>query len=246
LTTWSTGQTLPRLEGLCRISFHLGIPLLGIAQGNIQNGVSRSPVKRLVGSGGRDLRLDDHSEAAAGRTDHTRGGKLTECEIAQAVSCALEENPPPSLYKLAKRLGYANSVGLKRNHPEACVELGLKQIGWRQQTLEQLRTKLEEAFLDEEPRAVKQVCRDIGVREKVIHDQFPDLKLRLRDRHAAWLLTDRSRKQLQLEFAVKKAVQRVQDCGEYPSANNVLADSNSLRFAGWERLQAAINKARNA
>lgn len=30
LTTWSTGQTLPRLDGLCRISFHLAIPLLGL------------------------------------------------------------------------------------------------------------------------------------------------------------------------------------------------------------------------
>jgi hypothetical protein len=247
LTTWSTGQTLPRLEGLCRISFHTGIPLLGLVQGNIQKVVSCSPVNRLVGSGDRDLHLDDRqSGTATSGTQHTAGVKLADFEIAKAVTGALEEKPPPSLYKLAKRLGYANSVGVKRHHPEACIELGLKRIAWRQQTLEQLRSKLEEALSDEIPRTVKQVCRDIGVREKVIHDQFPDLKLRLRDRHAAWLLTDRSRKQLQLEFAVKRAVQRVQDCGEYPSANNVLADSNSLRFAGWERLQAAINKARNA
>jgi len=109
-----------------------------------------------------------------------------------------------------------------------------------------LRSKLEEALLDEVPRAVKQVCRDVGVREQVIHDHFPDLKRKLRDRHTAWLATERSHKQLQLEFAVKKAVQRVQDRGEYPSANNVLADSDSLKFAGWERLQAAINKARRA
>jgi predicted ArsR family transcriptional regulator len=122
----------------------------------------------------------------------------------------------------------------------------LKRIAWRRQSMEQLRSKLEEALLDEVPRAVKQVCRDVGVHEKVVHDHFPDLKRRLQDRHAAWVVTDRSRKQLQFEFAVKKAVQRVQDCGEYPSANNVLADSNSLRFAGWERLQAAINKARRA
>jgi hypothetical protein len=105
-----------------------------------------------------------------------------------------------------------------------------------------LRSNLEGALRDEVPRAVKQVCRDLGVREAVILTYFPDLKRKLRDRHTAWLTAERSRKQLQLEFAVKKAVQRVQDCGEYPSANNVLAHSNSLKFAGWERLQAAINK----
>jgi hypothetical protein len=88
--------------------------------------------------------------------------------------------------------------------------------------------------------------RDIGVREVIILTHFPDLKRKLRDRHTAWLATERSRKQMQFEFAVKKAVQRVQGRGEYPSANNVLADSNSLKFAGWERLQAAINKAHKA
>lgn len=247
LTTWSTGQTLPRLDGLCRISFHLAIPLLGLVQGNIPTGGIRSSVKRLVGSCDRGLRLDNRqSGTAASSTHHTAGGKLTDFDIAQAVTGALEEKPPPSLYKLAKRLGYANSVGLKRHHPEACVELSSKWIAWRQHTIEQLRSKLEEALLDEVPRAVKQVCRDVGVCEKVIRDRFPDLKRKLQDRHTAWLATERSRKQLQLEFAVKKAVRRVQDRGEYPSANNILAESNSLKFAGWERLQSAINKARKA
>ncbi len=141
---------------------------------------------------------------------------------------------------------YANSIGLKRRNPEACIELSSKRIAWRQHTIEQLRSKLEEALLDEVPRAVKQVCRDVGVCERVIRDRFPDLKRKLQDRHTAWLATERSRKQLQLEFAVKKAVRRVQDRGEYPSANNILAESNSLKFAGWERLQSAINKARKA
>jgi hypothetical protein len=174
------------------------------------------------------------------------GVKLSHSQAVKALDDALAETPPPSLYGLAKRLGYANSIALKRHHPDACVELTLKRIAWRQHTLDQLRSKLEEALFDEVPRAVKQICKDIGVREKVILTRFPDLKRKLRDRHTAWLATDRSRKQLELEFAVRKAVQRVQDRGEYPSANNILADSNSLKFAGWERLQAAINKARKA
>jgi hypothetical protein len=250
LTTWSTGQTLPRLDGLCRISFHLAIPLLGLVQGNVPTGRVRTSVKTLVNLGDRESRLDDRQSETEPRntfsSPHGVRAKLTGCEIAQALTGALEENPPPSLYELAKRFGYANSVGLKRHHPEACVELTLRRIAWHQHTIEQLRSKLDEALLDEVPRAVKQICRDIGIREKVIQDHFPDLKCKLRDRHTAWLDTDRARKQLQFEFAVKKAVQRVQDCGGYPSANNVLADSNALKYAGWERLQAAINKARKA
>jgi hypothetical protein len=244
------GQTLPRLDGLCRISFHLGIPLLALVQGHLPAGRIRSSVRRLLNSYDHDLRLGNRQSVTepsnADLIPQSVGGKLTDFEVTQTLAYALGENPPPSLYELAKRLGYANSISLKRHHPEACVELNLKRIAWRQHTIEQVRSKLDEALLDEVPRAVKQICRDIGIREKVVQDHFPDLKRKLRDRHTAWLDTDRSKKQLQFEFAVKKAVQRVQDCGGYPSANNVLADSSALKYAGWERLQAAINKARKA
>jgi TniQ len=250
LTTWSVGQVLPRLDGLCRISFHLGIPLLDLVQGNLPAGLIRTSVSRLFDSRDLDLSRSNGRSGTglrnANLTPMNVGVKLPHFQAAQALEDALAETPPPSLYRLAKRLGYANSISLKRHHPDACVELTSKRIAWRQHTLDQLRSKLEEALFDEVPRAVKQICRDIGVREKVILTRFPDLKRKLRDRHTAWLATDRSRKQLELEFAVKTAVQRVQDRGEYPSANNILADSNSLKFAGWERLQAAINKARKA
>jgi TniQ len=250
LTTWLTGQTLPRLEGLCRISFYLAIPLLDLVQGNVLAERSRSSIDRLVDSCVAELCLGDRqSEIGPSNTQQfprSVGAKFTDFEIEQALIGALGENPPPSLYALAKRVGYANSVGLKRHHPQACDQLSAKRIAWRHQSMEQLRSRLEETLLDEVPRTVKAVCRDVGVREKVIRDRFPDLARRLQNRHCAWLTTERSRKQLQFEFAVKKAVRRVQDRGEYPSANNVLADSNSLKFAGWERLQTAINKARRA
>jgi hypothetical protein len=251
LTTWSIGQTLPRLDGLCRISFHMGIPLLALVQGNIPAGRIHSSITGPLDSHNCDLSCGNkQSETELGNATSSipmnAGVKLAHFQTTQALADALAETPPPSAYKLAKRLGYANSTGLKRHHPHSYNELTSKRIAWRQHTLDELRTRLERALLDEVPRAVKQICRDIGVREVVILTHFPDLKRKLRDRHTTWLATERSRKQLQLEFAVKKAVQRVQNRGEYPSANNVLADSNSLKFAGWERLQAAINKARNA
>jgi len=248
LTTWSIGEVLPRLDGLCRISFHLGIPLLGLLQGSLPVERISSSVTKLLAAHNRDVRSDNkHSETELRNASPMNVGvKLTPSQTAQVLADALAETPPPSPGRLAKRLGYANSIGLKRHHPHAYIELISKGIAWRQHAFGELRSKLERALLDEVPRAVKQICRDIGVREAVVLTQFPDLKRMLRNRHTEWLVTERSREQLQFEFDVKKAVQRVQDLGGYPSANNVLTDSNSLKFAGWERLQAAINKARKA
>lgn len=248
LTTWSVGEVLPRLDGLCRISFHLGIPLLGLLQGNIHVARIRFSVAKLIEAPNRDLHPGYRRQGTESGNESTmnQGVKLTPFQTAQVLANALAETPPPSVGGLAKRLGYANSLGLKRHHPHAYIELTSKGIAWRQHAFSELRSKLERALLDEVPRAVKQICRDIRVREAVVLTHFPDLKRMLRNRHAEWLATERSRKQLQFEFDVKKAVQRVHDLGGYPSANNVLADSNSLNFAGWERLQAAINKARKA
>lgn len=187
LTTWSVGQVLPRLDGLCRISFHLGIPLLGLIQGNTPAGRIRSSVTRLLDSHNRDLSRGNRQSGSGLRNASLIpmdvGAKLTHFQTAQALADALAETPPPSLYRLSKHLGYANSIGLKRHHPDACIELTCKRIAWRQHTLDQLRLKLERSLLDEVPRAVKQICRDIGACEKIILTHFPDLMCKLRDRH---------------------------------------------------------------
>ncbi len=151
----------------------------------------------------------------------------------------------PIANRLAKQLELANACLLRRRHPAVCKELRTKRSEALAKKMANLVCALETALQETTSRSVKQIAKDLGIREEVISRHFPELKRQLRIKYLSWRATARREEQKRIEATVKKTVQGIRSCGEYPSAGRVLDREPRLRSAGWEKLQRAIQKACN-
>jgi len=236
LTTWASGTVRPRLGGLCRLSFQLRAPLLDLIRGNIQ-----SPQMSI---GLENLRQTIAGIRGASPRASASGGALPPKEQSlHALIRATEEPFPPSPRSVEKQLGIRCRNLLRRRHPAAYRELCKKRENASAQKMDALRQALQMTTLDGVPRSVKQISKDLGIREEFVSRHFPELKSHLRSRYISWRKSERRKEQNRIEATVKNTVQELEILHEYPSAGRVLDRVPSLRSAGWHRLQRAIQKA---
>jgi hypothetical protein len=168
---------------------------------------------------------------------------VTEFQTEAALRQALLSTPPPTLDFVAKRLGLINSSLLRKRHSDMCDDLLRKHRSWRAKEIEQMRTHLEAALAETEPRSPKQILNNYGISQKLCREEFRELKQALHDRYIQWQLDVRRQKQEVFKLNVAETVKTLLEQGTYPSAGNVLAACPSLRSGGWDRLQRAIRGA---
>jgi transcriptional regulator with XRE-family HTH domain len=248
LTTWARGETLPRLDGLCKLSFSIGAPLVDLLLGKITCArasfflINTSDGSRLDGPRA-DAEANTSREISPPKRKVSADKPVTEFQTEAALRQALLSTPPPTLDFVAKRLGLINSSLLRKRHSDMCDDLLRKHRSWRAKEIEQMRTHLEAALAETEPRSPKQILNNYGISQKLCREEFPELKQALHDRYIQWQLDVRRQKQEVFKLNVAETVKMLLERGTYPSAGNVLATCPSLRSGGWDRLQRAIRGA---
>ncbi len=236
LTTWASGAVRPRLGGLCRLSFQLRAPLLDLIRGNIH-----SPEMSV---GLDNLRQTIEGFRGASRRASACGGAHpTKDQTLDALIRATEEPFPPTPRSVEKQLGIRCRNLLRRRHPTAYHELCKKREAASAQRMDALQQALKMAAVEGVPRSVKQISKDLGIREEFLSRHFSELKSQLRARYRLWRTSERRKEQNRIEVTVKKTVQELKRLHEYPSVGRILGRAPSLRSAGWHRLQRAIGKA---
>lgn len=235
LTTWASGTVRPRIGGLCRLSFQLRAPLLDLIRGNIHSPDMTAGLENLR----RTIeRIRDASPRAS------VGGALpTKEQTFDALIRATEESSPPTPRSIERQLGIRCRNLLRGRHPIVYRELCRKRRAAAAQRMDTIEHALKMTAIDDVPRSVKQISKDLGIREEFVSRHFPELKDRLRTRYVSWRASERRKEQNRIEATVKGVVEELKKLSEYPSAGRVLDRVPSLRSAGWHRLQRAIRKA---
>lgn len=235
LKTWASGTVRPRVSGLCRLSFQLRSPLLEVIRGNIytpEMSAGLENLRRIIAS------VEDASPTAS-----SAGPLPTKEQTLDALIRATEESVPPSPRSLERQLGIRCRNILRGRHPAAYRELREKRQAVAAQRMHSIQHALKMTAMDDVPRSVKQISRDLGVSEEFVSRHFPELKSQLRTRYLSWCRSERRKEQNRIEATVKSVVHELRRLGEYPSAGRVSDRVPSLRSAGWHRLQQAIRKA---
>jgi transcriptional regulator with XRE-family HTH domain len=120
VSRWQRGKALPRLALLLNMAFRLGAPLVDFLLG--------SPA--CVSLGGFLRSAPVEPDLGPRRTTIRRGRQMTNPEIFRILQSALNENPPPSVTQVMKRIS-RSEVTVRRHFPELCPEIAKNYAAYR-------------------------------------------------------------------------------------------------------------------
>jgi transcriptional regulator with XRE-family HTH domain len=166
--------------------------------------------------------------------------------IRERLRGALLEWPPPTLKSIARALGMSSSTALRSIDPALCEQIISRGEELKHQKLKNIRALFEHEIGAKEMVSLKQLCRRHGLSLPLIIAALPDLTNRYRVQHRSFIAMQRSQREADIRRQVADAVRTLQAYGEYPSAGSVTQLNPKLRRAGWDRIQQAIDMAKDS
>lgn len=112
--------------------------------------------------------------------------RLRRCR--EIINAALAEDPPPSLQKVAKRLGDKTPDLLWQHFPDDCLRITTRRTDYRRKRLEEClrrcRETIDAALAEEPPPTLEEVSRRAEVISDFLRQYFADDCRRISARHA--------------------------------------------------------------
>lgn len=205
--------------------------LLRLAQdlGYVNDGVLRQKFP--------DLCRAINAKRAAGKKTRLRRAEL-------ALRAAIEEDPPPSVREVIKRLGYPWSWSLQQRFPDLCAALQ----SWRKQYRDRRVAELRNAFLallsEDPPPSVAKACQRVGVSQSTFSSKFPDLRSTVAARYGKHrTATQQERKEL-LHEEIRHLVLRLHRQGIFPSWSRVMSLLSKDSLKDWDLRARYFKEAR--
>src|SRR5262245_8491484 len=179
---WGRGKSTPRLDTILNICFVLGTTLTDFLSGQVVvDGVFKS--SKLL----NDIRQQVPSNSSGNQE-----------KVLRALNEALEEDPPPTVPEVARRLGYGTGGTLQVRFPKICQQIAMKNKAWRASRpkpvynrrknaekrdgkergciKDTIREALERAFAEEYPPSVPQIAWSLNFKTgAALRGRFPDL-----------------------------------------------------------------------
>jgi AraC-like DNA-binding protein len=182
IMSWQKGVYSPQIDSLLLMCRLLGIsPLRFFCERSPLT--SFAPVRK--GSKERPITLREKRTA------------LSSDELRLALEAVLvsEEEPPPSINEVAKRLGYRDRVPLYKRFPELChaitarhqkLDPNFRRLHKQRIRADELQQALEAALMGDEepPPSVEEVAKRLGYRSSsILYNRFPGLCRAITSRH---------------------------------------------------------------
>jgi hypothetical protein len=157
---------------------------------------------------------------------------------------ALNDEPPPPLDELARRLGYSSSGVLRNCFSTLCDKILARRRLHRKLRFLELKKKLQATVLEWPAPCLATLCRRFGVQRRVLKKMYPHecasiVSRYLRTRRETW-----ERRQEQIREEVHRAVQKVHGEGKYPTVDRVRALLTKRTRSKWAAIYAAVKAAR--
>jgi AraC-like DNA-binding protein len=158
LLLWMHGRKLPMLGNLMTLCYQADVPV-GHILGGVATISSHSHVRIRDNSGGSNRKYDD--------------SELN--RIRAAMQPVLDENPPPSIKKVASRLGLSVST-LKRHFPEIYSAINQRHADYKKDIYDKdrLHAMLLKAQIEEPPPSLNEVARRSGCSRQYVKLRFPE------------------------------------------------------------------------
>ncbi|HEX9130745.1 MAG TPA: hypothetical protein VF844_00485, partial [Ktedonobacteraceae bacterium] len=133
---------------------------------------------------------------------------------------AANEDPPPTLSDVGKRLGYTPDV-LRLNFPDLCKAIVAQHR--ERFNAQKVRYALEEiSQSDEAPfPSMREVARSLGYSVGVLRLHFPALCKEISARYRAYWRSSAQERKERIRDEVRKAVREIHAQGQYPGARLV-------------------------
>lgn len=148
---------------------------------------------------------------------------LSSDELRQALEAVLtsDEDPPPSLEEVTKRLGYRSSTVLRNRFPELCSAIVSRHTV--PIDIKGLRVALERELLsNEEPRSMREVARDLGHPVQTLLRYHPDLCHEIAARRKAYRKRNKEARRQKIREEVRRVVLAMHAEKKYPSQRRVM------------------------
>lgn len=143
------------------------------------------------------------------------------CAIKCVLESALNDESPPSLDNLRKRLGYSCSTVLKNHFPALCNEILMRRRLHRHEKVLELKRALRSALLNVPAPSLVSLCKTLNTPQHALEKMCPRecASIRARYRHARGDASVRLKAQLRQD--VRKIMQKLHGEGNCPTIKQV-------------------------
>ena len=143
--------------------------------------------------------------------------------IEPALEQALQENPPPSLQQITKRLGFSSVSVLKAHAPDLCEKLKTNRRAYWQRCRLELRGKLEAVLMENPPPSLRSVYSRLSVTESIVNASFPELRRAIGLRHLQHQKQQSQARRQDVQAEIREIVQMLHTQGICPSVPRVIS-----------------------
>lgn len=210
LREWHAGRELPQLSRLLQICDFLEISLKAF----LTEDVATINSDRLV------IRVQGKQQAA-----RRNPRKKFDSETARTmVQEALQENPPPSIKEVMRRLGEKRSHNLYRHFPDSYRALSSRYADYKKaKSQEEMQRTLEAVIKNNEypPPSMEEVARRLKPDRRTLERNCPDLCRIISTRYSDYLKASRKEREEQLCQEVRQAALKVHAEGMNPHSRTV-------------------------
>ncbi len=211
---WCSGATIPNLAQLLNICYTLETPLIDFLQMKV---VALSPQK-LASLSIRKRKRQPPPEQVSSKTS------LKKEQVIQAMELALEEEPPPSLTQLARRLGFKSYSRLTTCSKSLSAVLKARYADYQQQIrLERIRNVLTNALESDEspPPSLRKIAQRTGIDLATFECYCPTLCLAISLRYQDYRKFQKKQKIVLGCREVKRLVPQLDELGITPTVKNL-------------------------
>lgn len=174
IRSWLTGQSLPRVDALLRVCYHLGISMIALVTSGAADAGVDWELRKLALSGPNGGRVRRHHPD----------------KLRRVLEAALHEEPAPSVSEIARRRGYSAKARLYQVDRDLCKRITANHRRgrvkcshwWKRRGTERIcdaatiKQSLEQALAQAQPISVHRLAESLGYAgDCVLRQEFPDL-----------------------------------------------------------------------
>ena len=163
------------------------------------------------------------------------------------LKAALAEDPPPSLAKVAERLGYRRTTTLYYYASDLCHAISAKHTEYRK-AIQSRNTQRElEALIASEvspPPSLQQVAKSIKIGVYTLKKHFPDLCRNISNRYAIYLSECHAKRIQVLREEIRQVATNLDTQGIEPTASRVSPYLKKPRSILQKEAKAVLREAR--
>jgi len=155
---------------------------------------------------------------------------------------ALEEDPPPTMFKMVQRVRFASAAALRRSFGDVCDQLLDRRAAFREARAAKLRKLLEAALTEDPAPSIRTLCQRLDLHTVMFAKMFPDLWTAISARFRQAIKERAGIRRDHLREEVRQIVIEMWRQGVYPGVDRVWAALSQTSLKDWTVLIPACEQ----